>query len=601
MKRQARRSGIIKPVFWLTLICLTLWGMSLQTPNVSAQSDEETPSPTLESTATMPPEESQPTSTDTADATFTAEPTEIIDVETETATSLPAFTDTVTASVVPDTATESVVPKKSIAPIPTDEPPALMLAGEYIPDEILVKFKKNAAYENILDCISSANGTVSSSIEELNIWVVQVPFGEVAESIAAISACPEVRYAEPNYTASIADTIPSDPNWNLQEDALIHIHAPQGWDLSTGSSAVTIAIVDTGVDLNHADLSAKIVPGHNSINNASSPQDDNGHGTSVAGIAAASSNNGIGMAGVSWGARIMPVKVLGAGGSGNVGNVAEGITWAADNGAQVINLSLGVPGSSATLQDAVNYAYLKGCVIVAAAGNDRTDPLRYPAQYPHVIAVGAVDNADNRALFSNFGSELDLMAPGISIYSTDFSGGYGWSSGTSMSAPFVSGLAAILRGYPAGSSPDAIEWIMESAAKDLGAAGRDDLYGYGLIQMDAALKLVVPPTATPAWTFPPAPIPASAEKQFSAPGIPYNFIATVTNTNTALASPTNTSTLLPPTIQPTVSAVSDVQAVSIQQEMEIQSQRLPAWQLPCAGLAFLLAGVLLLWTAQQRR
>jgi len=566
MRRQSRRPRTIKPAFWLAFICLTLWGLGLQTPNVSAyQSDEATPSPTLDPAATLPPEETQPAFTNTTEATFTAEPT-------ETATSLPSFT-------------APVVSENSAAPTSTDSPPLLILSGEYAPDEVLVRFKKTSAYESILQCLSPANGTVVSSIEELNVWVVQVPFGKVAESIAAISACPQVRYAEPNYMASIADTIPADPDWNLQY-GLVNIRAPQGWDYSTGSSAVTIAIVDTGVDLSHPDLAGKLVPGYDFVNGDTIPQDDNGHGTHVAGIAAASGNNGIGVAGVSWGARIMPVKVLNAGGNGSFADVAAGITWSADHGTQVINLSVGGASPSAVLQDAVNYAYGKGVLLVAAAGNTGSGVILYPARYPNVIAVGAVDNTNNHAGFSNFGPELDLAAPGASIYSTVI-GGYGYLSGTSMAAPYVSGLAAILRGYPAGFSPDAIEWVMESTALDLGAAGRDNLYGYGLIQMDAALKLVLPPTQ--------ALIPAGGRNLFTP-----TFIVTVTNTNTALASPTNTPALLPLAIQPTASGTSEVQAVPTHQGQQVRIQDLPSWQLPCAGLTFLFAGLLLLWAARRR-
>lgn len=448
IRRQPRHPSTTTSVFWLAVTCLMLWSLGLQTPNVSAyQGDEPIPSLTLESGATLPPEETQPESTGTA-------------------TSAPTFT---AAS------------------------PAPVLAGDYAPDQILVGFKRTATNESILECLSSSNTMALSSIEELNVWVMRIPFGEVAESIAALSVCPAVRYAEPNYMASIADTIPSDSSWNLQY-GLINIHAPQGWDLSTGSSAVTIAIIDTGVDLSHADLAAKIVGGYDFANNDASAQDDNGHGTHAAGIAAASSNNGTGVAGVSWGARIMPIKALNASGNGTYANVAAGITWAADRGAQVINLSLGGASTSIVLEDAVNYAYGKGVVLVAAAGNTGANSVLYPARYPNVIAVTATDGSNARAGFSNYGPEVGLSAPGVSIYST-FIGGYGYKSGTSMSAPFVSGLAAIVSGIPGYASPALVESVLETTALDLGAAGRDDYYGYGLIQMDQALQ-VIPLTYT---------------------------------------------------------------------------------------------------------
>lgn len=570
MSRETQKQALIKLFLLLAFICV-LWNFNLQTHNVFAyQSDETTPSPTLEPTATPTPEESQPSPTATFDATPTDSPA-------ETATSLPSSTPSVIADVY-------------AAPMNIDSPPLPAPPGEYAPNEILVRFTESATEESILKCVSSANATVSSSIEDLNIWVVQIPFGKVAESIAAISLCPEIRYAEPNYMASIADTIPADPDWSLQY-GLVNIRAPQGWDYSTGSAAVTIAIVDTGVDLSHPDLAAKIVPGHNSINVFSSPQDDNGHGTHAAGIAAASGNNGVGVAGVSWGARIMPIKVLNSIGNGNFADVADGIIWATNHGAQVINLSLGGASSSITLQDAVNYAYGNGVVLVAAAGNTGGNFVLYPARYSNVIAVGAVDSANKRLSNSTIGPELDLVAPGSFIYSTVV-GGYGYKSGTSMAAPYVSGLAAILRSV--NISPASITFQMKSTALDLGAIGVDDSYGFGLIQMDAALKLTFPPTPTPATPI----ISARDRSLYSAIGIP-TFIVNVTNT--AFTTPTITATALPRTIKPTASVTAEIPASPTPQKEEMQTQSSSSWQLPCAGLTFVLAGLILLRAARQRR
>jgi subtilisin family serine protease len=481
-----------------------------------------------------------------------------------------------------------VVPETSASPTSTNLPPLPILSGEYALDEVLVRFKKSTTDESILQCLSPSNAMILSTIEEIGVWVVRVPFGKVAETIAAISVCPGVRYAEPNYLASIADTIPSDPKLSLQY-GLVNIRAPQGWDYSTGSAAVTIAIIDSGVALTHPDLAAKIVPGYDFVNLDDTPQDDNGHGTRVAGIAAASGDNGVGVAGVSWGARIMPIKVLDSVGGGFLADVADGIIWATDHGAQVINLSLGSTSSSTALQDAVNYAYGQGVVLVAAAGNAGINSILYPARYPNVIAVGAVDGANNHAGFSNFGSDLDLTAPGVFIYSTTI-GGYGYESGTSLAVPFVSGLAAILCGIPGNCSPALITSEMQSSALDLGAAGFDIYHGFGLIQLDSALKLVLHPTAAPPRIFPPS--------LFSVAGAP-TFIVNATSTNTPTASPTATFTLLPPVIQPTDFVTAESQASPTQQQMQAQS--LSSWQLPCAGVTFLFAGLLLLWTARRKR
>lgn len=633
MRRQARRQNTIKPIIWLVLICIPLWGLGLQTRNVSAyQSDESTSSPTLEPTATLSPEETQPTFTNTTEATLTAEPT-----ATQTAASHPSFTPSVVPanSVTPlFTFTPSVVPANSVTPPPTDSPPLPILPGQYAPDEVLIRFKGVATDEGIQQCLASASAIVLSSIEELRVWVVQVPFGEVAESIAAISTCPEVRYVEPNYMAFIADTIPSDPGWSLQY-GLVNIRAPQGWDYSTGSTAVTIAIVDSGVDLSHVDLAAKIIPGYDFVNNDSIAQDDNGHGTHVAGIAAASGNNGIGVAGVSWGARIMPVKVLNASGNGSFADVAAGIIWAADNGAQIINLSLGGASNSVVLQGAVDYASNRGVILVAAAGNTGANFVLYPAHYSNVIAVAATDNTNTHASFSNYGPEIDLSAPGASIYSTSPGGTYAYNSGTSMAAPYVSGLAAILLGIPGNGGSGAITMQMQSTALDLGLAGWDDFYGDGLIQMDRAIQSVLgmptrtatltqAPTLTPSLTptltpvvtvtpsasltptLTPGPTSTATRGRSGNPflGFTNRFFSTLTPSPTPSQTPylittntiTSTGTSEVPLEQET--GTSELNVLSTPQAQE----RLPfsTFAQPCLGVVLILLGIRLFVIAGRR-
>ena len=418
--------------------------------------------------------------------------------------------------------------------------------GYFIPDQILVKFTKNLSNIKRIQYIQTADVSLINELPQLGVSVLRVPGGKVAETVARFLSNSDVLYAEPNFVAHMTDTIPSDPGWGNQY-GLLAIHAPQGWDFTTGSTTEIIAIVDTGVDLGHVDLATKIIPGYDFVNNDSLPQDDNGHGTHVAGIAGALSNNGIGIAGVSWGALIMPVKVLDASGSGSYANVAAGIIWAADNGAKVINLSLGGADPSTVLEEAVNYAYGKGVTVVASAGNSGSNSILYPARYPHVIAVGATDSSNNRASFSNTGSELDVVAPGVGIYSTLMGNNYGTLSGTSMAAPFVSGLAAILMGFPANNSPDVILSEIETTALDLGLPGRDDLYGYGLIQMDAAIQSIwstPTPTLTETLTttdFPLPPLPPTA-----------TYTDTLQPTSTFKPTATFTNTLKPrPTFTPT--------------------------------------------------
>lgn len=338
---------------------------------------------------------------------------------------------------------------------------------------------------------------------------------------------------------------PNDPGYG-QQYGLQRIRAGPGWASSTGSEEIIIAIVDTGVDLTHPDLAAKIVPGWDFVNNDPIAQDDHGHGTHVAGIAAAITNNGLGIAGVSWGARILPVKVLNAAGSGYTSDVAAGIIWAADHGAKVINLSLGGPSSSATLESAVNYAVARGALVVAAAGNSGNSTPNYPAAYPAALAVAATDSADARASFSTFGPFVDIAAPGVSIASTVPTGvcdlcspsGYASLSGTSMATPHVAGVAAVLAGLAGAPTSALIRAAIESTALDRGPAGRDDLFGHGVVQLDAAIRFLEQGGSTP--TPAPSPTPTASRTATRTPPT-----TTPTSSPTATPSPSPTA-LLPP-------------------------------------------------------
>lgn len=413
-------------------------------------------------------------------------------------------------------------------------------------DEIIVGLLPGADEAALAPCLEAVLGIVASRLETLSALVVRLPAGTQEAALASLQTCPAVDYTEPNGTVTLADLVPNDPYYASDQWGLPAIRAPQGWAYETGSSAVIIAIVDTGIDPGHPDLSGKLVAGRNIINPALPPNDDNGHGTHVAGIAAASSNNGLGVAGVSWGARLMPVKVLNSGGSGTFANLAAGIVWATDNGAHVINLSVGSVNPSSLVENAIAYAHAADVVIVAAAGNTWGGGVLYPARYDHVIAVSATDPADGLAPFSAVGPEIDLAAPGDDILSTSPGGFYLSRDGTSQAAAYVAGLAAILRGMPGCGSADNIEWLMESTARDLGLPGPDDAFGAGLIQMDAAiLRLYQPPTPT-------APPTATAPAVF--PGLPVRPSAT--STRTASPTPLSPSPTASPTPAPTAAVGS---------------------------------------------
>ena len=272
-----------------------------------------------------------------------------------------------------------------------------------------------------------------------------------------------------------------------------------------------IAIVDTGVQMNHPDLANKMVSGYDFFNNDSDPSDDNGHGTHCAGIAAAQVNNGAGIAGIAgWNGdasatdssntQVMPVKVLGADGSGTTSGVADGIIYAADHGAKVISLSLG-GGGTITLQNAVNYAYNKGCVIVAAAGNSGSSGMSYPAGYSNVISVASTDATDTLSYFSNYGFWVKVAAPGENIASTYTGSNYATMSGTSMAAPLVAGEAALIRSHnPALTNAQVEAFIVNNTDAYTPYAGRT--IAGGRVNVYRALQAATPSTTT---TVPAAP------------------------------------------------------------------------------------------------
>jgi type VII secretion-associated serine protease mycosin len=270
------------------------------------------------------------------------------------------------------------------------------------------------------------------------------------------------------------------------------------WPLTNGTGAV-VAVVDTGVQADHEDLTGTVLTGWDAIANRSgATADPNGHGTHVAGIIAAAAGNGKGIAGAAPGVRILPVRVLPANGSGTVADVLEGIIWAADHGADVINLSLGGGGNDRTYAAAIRYALDKGALVVAAAGNEALEgnPPSYPGADPGAIAVAATTMSGTRASFSNYGSYVDLAAPGSAIYSTIPSGYASWS-GTSMATPYVSAAAALLAARHPGLSSGQVRDLLERSAHDLGAPGRDDTFGAGLVDPAKALSLAEPPPVSP--------------------------------------------------------------------------------------------------------
>jgi thermitase len=367
--------------------------------------------------------------------------------------------------------------------------------SDFSSEQILVKFKPDVGLPEAAEIHRQLGGQVKETIPDIGVQVVTVPKGQEKAKAKAYSSNARVAYAEPDFVAQAIGN-PDDPYLGVQW-GLTKIEAPQAWEVTAGSPSINIAIVDTGVDLDHPDLAGKIVSNVN-FSTSGTVDDIYQHGTHVAGIAAAITNNGIGVAGLGYSCTIMNVKVLGDTGSGAYSGVASGIIWAADNGAEVINLSLGGSSPSSTVEDAVNYAWSKGVVVVAGAGNSGNTTPFYPAYYANCIAVAATDINDAKPYWSNYGDWVDVAAPGASIYSTLKNNSYGHMSGTSMASPHVAGLAALVFTTVSdangdGKLNDEVRARIETTCDNIGISG----IGSGRIN---AYKAVVGGSTTPPLT-----------------------------------------------------------------------------------------------------
>ncbi|WP_216829503.1 S8 family peptidase [Alkalihalobacterium elongatum] len=323
-------------------------------------------------------------------------------------------------------------------------------------------------------------------------YIVESATKSSDQLVSELTKNPDVEFVEPNFLftkqATQAVVVPNDEFFQPYQWNLSQIAAQEGWEVTDGSEETTIAVLDTGVDPEHQDLKGKVLEGFNAFDGTSNSNDLHGHGTHVAGIAAAITNNVTGIAGVAWQNNILPVKVLNENGEGSSFEVARGIRWAVDNGAEVINMSLGDYHNSYILHDAIRYAHQNDVVLIAASGNDNTNEPMYPADYKEVLTVAATDDKRERAFFSNFGHHVDVAAPGEHIPSLFPNNNYVIMSGTSMAAPHVAGLAGLIRSINPELSNEEVYELMTATAIDLGEKGRDPFYGAGEINVGDALK-----------------------------------------------------------------------------------------------------------------
>lgn len=405
---------------------------------------------------------------------------------------------------------------------------ALADGHAFIPGVIVVGSQPDRPVAPIGSRLAARGWRVTRVVSPLGMLQVQVPIGQEQASVDELRHSGEVAFADLNYVARTTDLItPTDPGWANQWGPT-KIDVPAAWAVVTGTSQIVVATIDSGLQLTHEDLlsqrwlNAAEVPGNNldddhngyidDVNgwhffqrwNGSTyvpdenanVADDYGHGTHVAGIIAAA-YNGVGVVGVAPGVRVMPVKVIDQFGNATYSDIAAGIVYAVDNGAQIINLSLGGEIDSPVLQAPIEYARLHNVLVIAATGNSGGG-VSYPAAYDSVLAVAATDSSDQVAAFSNYGSAVDLAAPGVDIYSTwchpnvlmaTCEGSYYFNkSGTSMAAPHVSGVAALVWSHRPNLSANLIAYQLMYTADDIGTVGLDIFSGHGRVNADRAVN-----------------------------------------------------------------------------------------------------------------
>ncbi len=386
-------------------------------------------------------------------------------------------------------------------------------SDQYRPGELLVKLRPDLQITETASITDITSGGSGHDLERLlhDIGAFQASkLGMASDTYhirlhtnhdplrlaARIARHPAVIFAEPNVTYTALRT-PNDPA-TQQQWALANIQAFDAWDITTGAGMI-IAVLDTGVSTSHPDLEGKVMPGYNAILNNGDTEDDNGHGTAVSGLIAAQTDNGTGIAGMCWGCQILPIKVLSSRGGGDAASVANGVRWAVDNGARIINMSLGGSRDSQTLRDAIAYADSRGTLVISSSGNEQQDgnPVSYPAAYAEVIAVGATGNTDVITGFSNTGDYVDLAAPGVGLWTTVLGGTYGPPNGTSFASPYVSGTAGLIWSIRSDLSHYDVACILQASADDKGTPGKDPEYGWGRLNAVRALQLAQNYTGCP--------------------------------------------------------------------------------------------------------
>lgn len=382
--------------------------------------------------------------------------------------------------------TASVIATFGLATIPLS-----LAAQENTPqwaaEHILVKAVPGLDDTKLEQILSRNGGHSVARIQQIGVHIVKVPAQAEEQVVAALSHNPNIEFAELDMRIGHEEFIPDDPKFGSQWHHNT-MNSSFAWDTTAGAG-VTVAILDTGVDGNHSDLQANLLPGWNSASQNTDWADIQGHGTMTAGTVGAIANNTLGVAGMAWNVSILPVRITNdSTGYAYFSDIARGLTWAADNGANVANISYGVSGSF-SVSNAANYMKSKGGLTVASAGNGSVEIVL--SDNADIISVSATDSADNLTSWSSWGNFVDVSAPGVSIWTTKNGNTYGAPSGTSFSSPLTAGVAALIMAANPSLTPDEVEQILESSTLDRGTVGWDNKYGHGRVDAGAAVLAAI--------------------------------------------------------------------------------------------------------------
>ncbi len=374
---------------------------------------------------------------------------------------------------------------------------------DWEPTQLLVQKKPGSSNDQISKIFKEHGSKIKDFIPQIETFVLQVPPDKLEIVQNALSRNPLFKSVSKDHFRYLHYSInPNDPyypgQWHLEK-----IQAPQTWAFTLGNGDVVIAVIDDGIAA-VADIYEKVIPGINIIEGGTETTNGGGHGTPVAGIISATTNNAMGVAGVAWNNKLLPVKVYTETGYTTCSAIIKGIVWAADNSAKVINMSFGGPSECAGEKSAIDYAWNKGAVLVASAGNYADTTPIYPAAYSNVLGVAATNPDDTIASFSSYGSWINVAAPGRRLYTTYSNGAYSGFSGTSASAPVVSGIAGLIMSANPTLLNSQVKSIIEKSADDLGAPGFDSYYGWGRVNAYKAILTAIgsvpPPPDTTAPT-----------------------------------------------------------------------------------------------------